>query len=70
MLHQQIKRTIDNYIIEYNDFMGIDYFPNYELQFKEVSQEQADISGIETPAYTRFLIDIKNTYFALRQIYP
>lgn len=59
MLYQQVKNTIDNYIIEYNDFMGIDYSPNYELQFKEVSQEQADIDGFESPANTRFLIDLK-----------
>ena len=59
MLYQQVKRTIDNYIIEYSDFMGIDYSPSYELQFKEASQERADIDGIESPANTQFLIDFQ-----------
>lgn len=59
MLYQQVKRTIDNYIIEYSDFVGINYSPNYELRFKEVSQERADIDGIESPANTRFLIDLQ-----------
>ena len=43
VLYQQVKGTIDNFIIEYGDFMGIDYSPNYELQLTEVSQERADI---------------------------
>lgn len=59
MLYQQVKRTIDKYIIEYSDFMGIGYSPNYELQLKEASQERADINGIESPANTRFLIDLQ-----------
>lgn len=58
-MHQQVKRTIDNYILEYSNFMGIDYSPNYELCLKEVSQERADIDGIESPANTRFLIDLQ-----------
>ena len=56
-LYLQIKKTIDDYIIEYNNFMEIDYYPNYELQFKEVSQGRADINGIESLANTRFIID-------------
>lgn len=58
-MYQQIKRTIDNYIIEYSDFMGIDYSPNYELQLKQVSLERVDIVGIESPANTQFLIDLR-----------
>ena len=33
--------------MEYRKFIGIDYSPNYELQLKEVSQEKADIDGID-----------------------
>lgn len=58
-LYQQVKRIIDNYIMEYRKFIGIDYSPNYELQLKEVSQEKADTDGIESPANTRFIIDIQ-----------
>lgn len=39
--------------------MGIDYSPNYELKLKEVSQERADNDAIESPANTRFLIDLQ-----------
>lgn len=59
MLYPQVRRMIDNYIIEYNGFMKIDYSPNYELQLKEASQERADVDGIESPGNTRFLIDLQ-----------
>lgn len=39
--------------------MGINYFPCYELQLKEVSQERAEVDGIESSANTNFLIDLK-----------
>ena len=58
-MYHQIKRTIDNYIDEYSDFIGINYSPNYELQLKEVSIERADVYGIESPANTQFLIDLQ-----------
>lgn len=59
MLYQQIKRIVDRYIGEYGNFMGIDFSPCYELQLKEVSRTRAEVNGIEAPASTRFLIDLK-----------
>lgn len=56
-MYQHINRIVDSCIDEYSDFMGIEYRPSYELQFKEISQARADIDGIESPANTRFLID-------------
>ena len=70
VLYQQVKNEINNYIIEYSDFMGIDYSPNYELQFKKVSQERADSYGIESPANTRFLIDLQKHILCVAENSP
>ena len=50
MLEQQIKNTLDQYIIEYSSFIGMKYSPRFDLKFKEVSQAQADIDGIDSLA--------------------
>lgn len=59
MLYQQAKEIVDRYIAEYSKFMGFIYSPCYELQLKEVSLERAEADGIETPANTNFLIELK-----------
>lgn len=59
MILQRVKRIVDNYLVEYSNFMGINYSPHYELQLKEVSLERAEVDGIESPANTNFLIDLK-----------
>lgn len=59
MLEQQIKNTLDQYIIEYSSFIGMKYSPRFDLKFKEVSQAQADIDGIDSLANTQFIIELQ-----------
>lgn len=54
-----LRRQIIKCENEYKSFMGIEKFPKYRLQFKEVSLEKADAVGFESAASTFYQTDTK-----------
>lgn len=54
-----LRKQIDNYIDEYTDFVGIQNFPAYDLQFKAVSKSKADNQGYEVLACTSYQAEIQ-----------
>ena len=52
----EIKKQLALYEEEYKKFMGINQFPKYELQFKEVSLNVADKYGFDSVASTVYQI--------------
>ena len=49
-----IVEQINVYVDDYKVFMGIDYFPQYNLQTKSVSLAIADAQGFEVAAGTGY----------------
>lgn len=52
-----LRKQIDSYLKEYISFIGIDSFPAYVLQFREVSLSRADSQGYEVPACTSYKVE-------------
>lgn len=50
-------KQLNTYVNEYIDYMGIEYFPKYTLQFKEVSLLKAESQGFDSVAQTFYKVD-------------
>ena len=49
-----IEKKLAFYEEEYKKFMGINQFPKYELQFKEISLNIADKYGFDSVAFATY----------------
>lgn len=65
-----LRRQIIKYENEYKSFMGIEKFPKYRLQFKEVSLEKADAVGFESAASTFYQTDTKEHTLLISENLP
>lgn len=54
-----LRTQIADYENEYKCFMGIEQFPKYRLQFKEVSLEKSDAVGFESAASAFYQTETK-----------
>lgn len=54
MNKEQIGKLIDNYKKEYMDFMGLEEFPKYKVEYFEINISETDAVGFEALAQAKY----------------